>query len=286
MARIVGGSMIGELSGKLGGNVFARNKAGAYIRQYVIPVDPNSQAQSNARESFGAASSAYHSLTSTQKNQWQNFATNLYLPKNGANTGQFSGFNAFTSLRNLVVNAQRLQPTTFVTSVSGAVVVPDLVGNFIPLDTPPATTIQANLALASGTPVAMYLTNGTVATTGEVSFNLNLGGSITPAGGNLNPILQDGAGNSIGFAVYLSNPVQQSQMFINNPELICAGVVPPVELLPASALLVSSIGFEFTAINPTNYQAWYSEGDWVRMTVYSVSTGGQTIRIGSITVQV
>lgn len=286
MARIIGGSMIGELSGKLGGNVFARNKAGAYIRQYVVPVNPNTAAQVNARNSFGSASSSYHSLTDLQKSQWQNFAQNIYLPKFGANTGQFSGFNAFTSLRNVVTNAQRLLADPFTLAINNLPVTPDSILNFEPVSTPPAQTIQANIAAAAGAPITLYLTNASLSTAGNITFNLNLGGSISPVGGNIDPNFTDGAGHQIGFGVYLSNPVQQENMFIANPEIIAAGYIPPIILDGPDAAAVTSLSYSFSVINPAEYQSFYNSGDYVRISVYSVSTNGQTIRIGSKTVQV
>lgn len=286
MARIVGGSMIGELSGKLGGNVFARNKAGAYIRQYVVPVNPNSIAQVNARSAFGSASSTYHSLDSTQKNQWSNFAQNLYLPKHGVNTGQYSGFNAFVSLQNTTVNAQRLQADPVTITIDGTPNVPSFTGNFSTPLAPPSTTIQSNLKLVSGGTTPIYLAVADVTTAGIANFTISVGGGITPFPQNIDPTLQDGNSNPLGWALYASNPVQQEQMFITNPEIITLGVVPPVTLDDTPPVTAGLINFSFNIVDPANYQNWYSVGDWVRYTLYAVAQSGQQIRVGSVTRQI
>jgi hypothetical protein len=67
MARVLGNPM-GELRGKLAGSVYSRNRAGQFVRGYVHPAQANSQAQLDARASFGAAS--------------QTWKTQSYLPMN------------------------------------------------------------------------------------------------------------------------------------------------------------------------------------------------------------
>lgn len=287
MARIIGGSMIGELSGKLGGNVFARNKAGAYIRQYVIPVNPNTLAQSNARSAFGTSSSSYHSLTSVIKNQWTNFAQNLYLPKNGINTGQYSGFSAFTALRNTAQNALRLVEGTPVVKVNAvANTITDL-NIFSPVDIPPVASIQGNLALAGGTgTIQPILASATVDDFANFSFQLTMGSDSMPVPTNIDPELKNGAGQLIGFSVYMSNPVQQQQMFIANPEKFLLGTIPNFTLATGTGTGVTSIDIDGQVVFPDSYQAWPQPGEFVRITVYMTTLEGQTIRIGSVITQI
>lgn len=287
MARIVGGSMIGELSGKLGGNVFARNKSGAYIRQYVIPVDPNTQAQANARASFGVASSSYHSLSDTQKSQWQNFASNIYLPKNGANSGQFSGFNAFTSLNNVLVNAQRLFVSTPVVKVNGVTNAITDYTNFATTQTAPNLTIQANLALQGGGFVPLQSANSLeVYTDGTFDITFQLGATTVPVPYNITNQIQDANGNLLGFTLFMSNPVQQPNMFIANPELYNLGYIGNFTLATGTGTGAEIISIEGKAITPDTYQSFPQENDWVRLSLYAVSTSGQLIRLFSETQQV
>lgn len=287
MARIIGGSMIGELSGKLGGNVFARNKAGAYIRQYVIPVDPNTQAQANARVAFGTSSSSYHSLDSVLKNQWANFAQNLYLPKNGINTGQYSGFNAFVALRNVVQNAGKLLISTPTVLVNGTANTPEDIVGYTATVMPPSLSIQGNLVLATGGgTIQPFVTNATVDTAGAFTFTLSLGNSTSPTPTNIAEQLSNGGGQLIGFAVFMSNPVQQSQMFLSNPEIINLGYIPNIALETGTGTGVETIQIGGNALSPEKYQNWVTADNWVRITVYMTTLNGQMIRIGSQMAQV
>jgi hypothetical protein len=286
MARIIGGSMIGELSGKLGGNVFARNKSGAYIRQYVIPVDPKTLAQINARANFGAASSSYHSMTSAQKAQWQNFAQNLYLPKNGVNTGQYSGFNAFVSLANTATNAALLNQGFATYERNLTPVVPTSEEGFQLTTTAPSLTIQANIASSSGAPLTYSFEGFSLNTSGTGNALFVLDGASITGPYDINPLLQDANGNRIGFIFYASNPVQQQSMFIANPEKIALFSAPSPEFPTLSATGVTSIGVNNQVIDINNYQSWYSIGDWVRITAYAVTPNGQQIRIGSRDIQI
>jgi len=98
MARILG-FQYGEMRGKLGGNVFSRNKAGAYVRAKVTPVNPQTVRQQTARYRFGNMSIIYQTLTTSVKDCWQVFASTHFNPLKGNNTGIYTGGNAFVALR-------------------------------------------------------------------------------------------------------------------------------------------------------------------------------------------
>lgn len=285
MARIVGGSMIGELSGKLGGNVFARNKGGAYIRQYVVPVDPKSIAQINARTKFGYASSSYHSLTDEEKANWQSFAVERYLPKDGINTGQYSGFNAFTALANTAANAQSKDfGTVYSDAVTGLPLTGQVLGNFMPSLTPPSDRIQANLRDAAGNPISLIVNGNTkFAANGAFKIVLNWNGIIGPGGTEVAIPFRDAAGNNVGFALYMSNPVQQAHMFITNPEKYQVAALKPLISATGVTGLATGVVIEGQVNDLSIFKSIPNTGDYVRLTVYAVSVGGQAIRIGSVT---
>lgn len=286
MARIIGGSMIGELSGKLGGNVFARNKAGAYIRQYVIPTDPNSIAQANARISFGAASSSYHGLSDLAKANWDSFASNYYLPKNGINTGQFSGFNAFTALGTTAINAQKVAIDAGGVKYVGPDIFAISTSPFLLSAIAPSKTIQANIQSSNGDNYSLNLIDASIAENGAFTARLNLQGGTVPGGINLPDELNDGNNNKIGFTFYISNPVQQSHMFISNPELIQIASVGVPKVATGLAIGVEALEITGQSILPDKYKSFPVAGEFVRFTIYSTSESGQTIRIGSKTVMV
>lgn len=70
MAIIKFGGGVAGISGKIGGTVYARNKAGAYARNWAKPVNPVSSSQAAVRSLFGNASAAWGALTSTDRDAW------------------------------------------------------------------------------------------------------------------------------------------------------------------------------------------------------------------------
>lgn len=286
MARIIGGSMIGELSGKLGGQVFARNRAGAYVRQYVIPVDPNTAAQVKARSSFGSAASSYHSLEDTVKSQWNDFALYRYLPKNGSNTGQYSGFNAFTALGQAAINAEKQALGVSTIEFVGPDINPTSLLQFSLSQTPPAKTVQGNLLTSSGGIATIQMTGGSFTTDGSFTATLSINGGTGTSGVTLPDQLVDGNENPIGFTFYISNAVQQEHMFIANPEVIQVGSVGVPTVATGTATAVTGIEIEGLSIDPAEYKNFPSAGSFVRLSTYIITQHGQMIRIGSITVEV
>lgn len=63
MAKIKFGMMMTDARGKLGGQVFSKNRSGAYIRTKVTPVNPQSRAQAFVRSNLGTLSSMWSDLT-------------------------------------------------------------------------------------------------------------------------------------------------------------------------------------------------------------------------------
>lgn len=70
MAKIKFGMMMTDARGKLGGQVFSKNRAGAYIRTKVTPSNPRTSAQSAVRSNLATLSSGWNSLTAAQIAQW------------------------------------------------------------------------------------------------------------------------------------------------------------------------------------------------------------------------
>jgi hypothetical protein len=70
MAKILFGMMMTDARGKLGGQVFSKNNAGAYVRTKVTPVNPRSSAQTGVRSIFAQISQAWSGLTASQIKGW------------------------------------------------------------------------------------------------------------------------------------------------------------------------------------------------------------------------
>lgn len=73
MAKIKFGMMMTDASGKLGGQVFSKNRGGAYVRTKVTPTNPQTSAQSTIRGIFASISSRWSSLTDAQRNTFNGF---------------------------------------------------------------------------------------------------------------------------------------------------------------------------------------------------------------------
>lgn len=70
MAKVKFSALISEMRNKLNGSVFARNRGGAYLRNKVTPVNPQSQAQVLARARLTQFAQAWRSLTQAQRDAW------------------------------------------------------------------------------------------------------------------------------------------------------------------------------------------------------------------------
>lgn len=282
MAKIVGGSPLGMLSGKMGGIVFSFNQAGPYIRQYVKPVNPNTDAQILARSSFGTASGGYHNLSPTIKSNWGVFANSVYNPLRGANTGQFSGFNAYVAINTAINHAQNLafesQP-----QVNGSPPgTPATFLNFLPRTSPPNLALSANLKESvGGGPLPLSLGSVDLKANGAGSVRIVVNGGVD--GGSDIEAWKDVNNNEFGIAVFSSNALEQEGLFWQNP-LLYHVVSMKAPVLDAT----DKTGIEFvdfawnSVINPGNYQSFPQLNQKTLISVYCISDTGMFAKIGSI----
>ncbi len=287
MARIIGGSIIGFLSGKMAGMVFSHNQGGQYIRQYVKPVDTNTVAQQRARNRFSASSGGYHSLLPHEKAQWGAFATNTFNPKKGSNMGQISGFNSYVSLANGVNNGNNLAAAATMEINGVAPVAPATFEAFVLPSTPPVSGQTPNIAQKiTGNPLPLSIDTVTVSADGKFDMALAVAGS--PTGGTDVENFIDTNGNKFGFGVYMSNGVEQEGMFIQNPEKYSLGYVQPPSIATADLDGVETIGIAtpVSAINVNDYGTFPTVGQTVRVSAYAISKTGMFAKIGSIDIQV
>jgi hypothetical protein len=76
MALIVPGSLAGQVSGKVGGDVFSHNRSGPYVRNGATPVNRQTDAQDAIRSALASASSSWKRLTEGQRQAWEAYAAN------------------------------------------------------------------------------------------------------------------------------------------------------------------------------------------------------------------
>lgn len=98
------GAIVTQISGKLGGHVFARNRGGAYMRTNATPNNPQTSFQTAVRAIMAAISSAWSGLTDVQRNSWNNATDNFSRTDQFGDIRNLSGKALFQSLNQNLQN--------------------------------------------------------------------------------------------------------------------------------------------------------------------------------------
>ena len=108
MAKIkMSGIGVVDIRGKLNGTVFSKNRGGAYVRTKVSPSNPQSLAQMSVRGIFAALSSAWSSLTESNRLSWNGFVSSYGRTDIFGDIRNPSGKNLFQRLnQNLTLTGQ------------------------------------------------------------------------------------------------------------------------------------------------------------------------------------
>lgn len=273
MARVIG-NPFGELRGKLAGNVFSRTKAGAIVREYIKPTNRNSIGQINARANFGSASMNYGSLSEMQKSAWNGFASDLarFNPVKGVNNGQYSGFQAFQSLK-MVCDTNLANQTPDLTVEGTAILSQHLSYSGYPPERALVGDVQwvSEGDIASLTLSYMRIQNGVA--------QMRVTPSIMPPNFTAPRELRDSQGNLFGFKLYMSSPIFGGQ---TRPKVELQNVILDSGLLtlpvisPAPTGEYLEFGWEPNLIGITDARV----GSRV-YTLFSVGVLGNMKRIGS-----
>lgn len=100
MALIKFGGGVAAISGKIAGTVFARNKAGAYARNWAKPVNPVTPSQAEVRALFQTASAGWNALSSSERDSWNSAASSLERINRFGETYKPSGRQYFMEIMN------------------------------------------------------------------------------------------------------------------------------------------------------------------------------------------
>lgn len=112
MAKIKFGMMMTDARGKLGGQVFSKNRGGAYIRTKVTPSNPQTQAQAQVRSNLATLSSSWNSLTASQIAQWNGSVDDWTSTDVFGDIKKPTGKNLYVKLNvNLLNSGQNVIPT-------------------------------------------------------------------------------------------------------------------------------------------------------------------------------
>lgn len=107
MALVKFGGGIAAMAGKVGGTVFARNKAGAYSRNWAFPTNTPTPAQTAVRTRFGNQSSAWNALTDNQRKSWNALALTVTRVNRLGDTYVPTGRQIFLESANNLENASQ-----------------------------------------------------------------------------------------------------------------------------------------------------------------------------------
>lgn len=105
MAKIKFGMMMTDARGKLGGQVFSKNRGGAYVRTKVTPVNPQSVFQSAVRASFATFSQAWSGLTQELRDSWNGAVSSWATTDIFGDLRNPTGKNLFLRLNQLATQA-------------------------------------------------------------------------------------------------------------------------------------------------------------------------------------
>lgn len=99
------GAIVVDGRGKLGGHVASKNRAGAYFRTKVTPVNPQTSYQTAVRALFASLSQAWRSLTEAQRDAWNAAVINFQKTDIFGDLKNPTGINLFVRLNTNIVNA-------------------------------------------------------------------------------------------------------------------------------------------------------------------------------------
>lgn len=106
MAIFLPGPAIAEARGSIGGTVFSRNRHGAYMRNRVKPVNPNTERQANARLRVEQLQQHWReTLTDTERKAWEDYAKGTPTLNALGQSTILSGVNMYIRTNSLYLQA-------------------------------------------------------------------------------------------------------------------------------------------------------------------------------------
>lgn len=101
-----------QRSGSKGNTTYSRNKGGAYARGRATPTNPNTNRQQAARSVFGSRASAWNTLTSIQRAQWDTYAETHTIKNALGQDIHISGMSWYVMLNSRLADAGSTLKTT------------------------------------------------------------------------------------------------------------------------------------------------------------------------------
>ncbi len=105
MAKVKFGAMMTDARGKLGGQVFSKNRGGAYLRTKVTPVNPQTASQQEVRNRLTAFSQGFRSLTLAQIMSWNSAVVDFQTTDIFGDLKKPTGLNLYVKLNSNIDQA-------------------------------------------------------------------------------------------------------------------------------------------------------------------------------------
>lgn len=110
--KILWGALVVDGRNKIGGQVASKNRYGAYMRNKVTPVNPQSTAQQNVRAAFAANSQAWRGLTDAERQSWIDAAPSFPIIDIFGNSKILAGNALYQSLNSNLSKASEAAIST------------------------------------------------------------------------------------------------------------------------------------------------------------------------------
>lgn len=138
-----------EIRGKVGGKVYSRNASGAFVRQYVKPINANTALQQGVRNNFSSLSSAYRDLSDANRATYENMRTFYKTTDSVGNVVTPTAPQLFNRLNGVLLQNGTINVANVMTTCPAPV---NLIGttSSAPTYVTATTTLQANVTFANG----------------------------------------------------------------------------------------------------------------------------------------
>ena len=106
MALIKYGGGIAAMSGSIGGNTFARNRFGNYVRTRTKPINPNTSGQQAVRNALADLTTRWSQVvTAVQRTAWNLYASSVAVKNRLGEDVYLTGFNHYIRSNSLLLRA-------------------------------------------------------------------------------------------------------------------------------------------------------------------------------------
>jgi hypothetical protein len=122
MAKFLPGIAFAQIRGSIGGTVFSANSNGVYTRNRSKPVNPNTQAQQDARNLLSGVASSWKLLTDAQRQTWKDQVANYPYIDSLGQIKQYTAMQLYMAVNQRLTNAG----LAMISTIGAPVSIPEL----------------------------------------------------------------------------------------------------------------------------------------------------------------